>query len=172
MNGPEHLMAGKPEEQFRKVVEADVRNRAHDWEVKALRHRLNAGRWLFELQLIASDIRSQVDARQGDNEWQGRALAKLRRVRGRIVEARAVIAQHKEENREEQRAAIRAGTTVDKKRERAYDAACKRLASAHLDEFNQLLIETHATEGVSLPDSLARGIARRAGVVADGRVDS
>jgi hypothetical protein len=43
VNGPEHLMAGKSEEQFRKVVEADVRNRAHDWEVKALRHRLNAG---------------------------------------------------------------------------------------------------------------------------------
>lgn len=173
MNEPEHRLAALSEDMFRRVVEADARNKATESESAALRHRLNCGRWMGALQLMTRDIRAQIEARKGsgDTEWEGRAIAKLRRVRARAMEAQAIIVERKDQDRAERAAALKAGTTLNQRREAAYLAAQKQLSARHIDEFYAILVDTHAREGVSLPDNIARSIARRKGAAERGLVD-
>jgi hypothetical protein len=159
--GIEQRLSALSEDDFRRVVENDMRGRATTAETAALRHRMNAGRWHHSLQLITNDIRAQLKHRTapGDEPWRHAAGLQLLRAKGRKAEAQARLAELKDETRAEARAAQAKGRTVDEMRGAAQKAAVAMLIAAHRVEFHSYLIDTHRIEGVSLPDSILRSIA-------------
>lgn len=141
-------------EAFAKVVQDDVRGRAHEDDSAALRHPENLERWHRALTAFKSDVNRQRASRvseQGDDvdEWRQRVTVVQQIIGIRLTECRSHIEQVRIQNTQKKKAA-------KEQRNEAGERAIDRLITAHQLEFQRYLEEECEALGVELPKRIRR----------------